>query len=827
MAVYAEYDEHNLLEKVPGTGNELKVSLENVTRLKEILADLISHRSLYDGFANAAEAAKYLDAYDYFQGPADLAVYSGARTVSKDYLWLIGAVLNVVTTFDDNPAAYWPRTQLDTPVGSGDYTTRPANGLTDPDLARKDGEDYTVTEAKLNQITSKLDHYLANGDITKPLSALDLGLDLSSFGVDLAQPQNIQTLLNGILNSKLYSNDLINTLIQFLYPMVLPQFENAFGGLANPSTLGANTGLTLTLYTLHDILANTGSASLTDNTIQDLRIYPDLLANSIDSKFAAAKTALANTFFAGLSTTTSIKTSGVTGFQYGSSYRAQYGYTEGAWSAWNSPAIFAPTLDANGKVVYDENGVPTGKLTLDWGLDNPALSATERRALFLEAAASALSGIFPLLRTIFAGVDYYGFHDRIGELHGSAAVGSYTAPLDLGPNGSNQGGIYLELNIPATNAYQSLLTPIFEVLAGEDPALNNTIPAKTVLQNSTAYSKSTAKVTKNYAGSGDGSGTYQANLGGLFGIMDAVRVNQNNSGFFKTSSGRSAYAYNAGNILAGSKNLVNSIFNPILGFVDKLGAAPVSSLLELLPNLGYAFNFGKIDELLTQDLNLKITVDADGWIRLGILHISLYGGVIQIDPDLPDGSLKTGLNFDVDTISLADALSPTHEKVREAKMTDEIIIPPMNLGEIIQGAIPPGMFSDLSGLIGFISPDLAAKLPTIDVTRLGTYGEIKLLNTPALAKDPDGKRHYVAADKADVLYALLRWIANPAALEALGVSGLGNFDTAQAIAALTELFVPYNQPAGYAENTIGYTVGDVNPAHKFKEFTDEFGSIFT
>lgn len=188
-------------------------------------------------------------------------------------------------------------------------------------------------------------------------------------------------------------------------------------------------------------------------------------------------------------------------------------------------------------------------------------------------------------------------------------------------------------------------------------------------------------------------------------------------------------------------NILLNILNPLLGFVNKLAAAPIDTLTAVLPNLAYFIDNNGIAQLL-DNLLAPVThtilpalaesgVDIDAIIEkaLGSDLGGLLGGLIGAD---------LGVN-----ISLANLSSCN-----------------------IQDALVPLINSLLPGL----GVDL--KLPAFDWATIASHGTQKTVASAARNSDGDFSTIRIVADQGETLVAVLRYVEallvnNTSALEAL------------------------------------------------------------
>jgi len=201
-----------------------------------------------------------------------------------------------------------------------DYETR---GIYPNDKLRT--EEYVVTEDKLLNTISSLDKILVSDTFANLIGQEDFDLG---------------TLATDAVKDLLFTDEMINTIVYLLYPIVVTEFEKVWADL--PLTINYS-GMNITvnyLKSLRDVLSETGFA-----------VYPDLLSGLIDgTKYPEVKAALL-----------------------------------AAGNRWDAASI------------YDfENDT----LKIDWGVN--AQEPENREAYFYQAFAEATKGLKPLLLALFA-----------------------------------------------------------------------------------------------------------------------------------------------------------------------------------------------------------------------------------------------------------------------------------------------------------------------------------------------------------------------------------------------------------------------------------------
>lgn len=253
-----------------------------------------------------------------------------------------------------------------------------------------------------------------------------------------------------------------------------------------------------------------------------------------------------------------------------------------------------------------------------------------------------------------------------------------------------------------------------------------------------------------------------------------------------------------------SQDLLPAILNPVLGLVDKLADAPVSTLLELLPKLAYAMEFDMIAEKL------------EGVALTGSLKITTLWGLI-----------------DAYTLDLGKTIS-------DALGSNNLygILSSPTLGLPFDLAALSDINVLISEVLGMVAPDAQLVLPTIDQAYLASLG--------TLEQSANGNILY-HADKPAVLLAVLRYIlpmlgdqdVMDSLLGLIGtmtgseinlgedvmdiLKGLGS-NPDGVICALTELFVPYDS---YASKEYTYKNVPVLVDEEGNPILDEEGNPIT
>ena len=351
------------------------------------------------------------------------------------YLWLRGEILDEFQEFTRDGG--WHSFETYEP-------SYPVRVPRTTDLARD--TDFEVTDENLDSVADRLNAYLASDAFT----------DLT--GIDLAEM--IGEMIDG-----LWSDAVINMIIQVVYPELLGAFEQEWYNLPDYESDDDGMFVFINKAVMRTALGdpdpgNTFWHGNANNA--GLRLYPDHLAVGLDGAgFTAAADALG-------SVTTS---------------------PSGSWDIY-------PTNAWSHSDITDADG----NLNLRWGVDDPSdvsiptWGTYSRQERFAQALSAAMGGLWPVLASLLAGQTYTGTVFHVARMHGFAvdtllhsnpAYYAGTPPMPGQNMRSNVRAprIYLDLNVfTGTHGYAELLTPIFEALMGEDAAGLALIPTMAQLE---------------------------------------------------------------------------------------------------------------------------------------------------------------------------------------------------------------------------------------------------------------------------------------------------------------------------------------------------------
>jgi len=273
-------------------------------------------------------------------------------------------------------------------------------------------KEYVVDDAKVESIISLLDFAINSPDIKDML-----GIDVKEL---------IQSAVGGI-----YSDSLINTIVQYLYPLVETEFAKVWADIPEELEIkDVDTGVSVVPKA--NVVATLNIDDIEPALTQiDFYLFPSTLADYLPEKYSSVSEKLR------LATTKSV-------------YDKETGTMT---TPWKDPAI----LDAE------------GNLDLNWGVTD--------RDSFIDAVSAALSGVEPLLLALLCNraCDNRG---NIGTGEGHAAVLKNTIKLDM-----TISAIELVLTASANPGYNNAVAPIFEAMGVSAPNGDTFTNTREVVEN--------------------------------------------------------------------------------------------------------------------------------------------------------------------------------------------------------------------------------------------------------------------------------------------------------------------------------------------------------
>lgn len=299
--------------------------------------------------------------------------------------------------------------------------------------------EYEVTDANVENIVNLLDAALKDPTVTKLLGDL---INKDADGNPTGEAFSLSALITNLLDESVFTDSLINTIVQFVYPLVLKEFAKVWAGIEPTITvnvpnvvgsLGADVKCGIELNDVEQAIADVG-----------LYIAPTTLAANLNKVYGDKYQAVEDI----LSTITQ---------------KAKYDKaTDTFRNPWENVNLFEDVIDeTTGEPVLNDDGTVKRVYKLNWGVDE----AEDKRAAFLDAAVAALSGLEPLLMALISNKhftnpdvtdgDVRGI--RVGWGSGTATVTIITVKVTIEP-------ITLTLDFAQNDGWDNALVPIFEAL---------------------------------------------------------------------------------------------------------------------------------------------------------------------------------------------------------------------------------------------------------------------------------------------------------------------------------------------------------------------------
>ena len=321
--------------------------------------------------------------------------------------------------------------------------------------------DYEVTESNVEKIIDTLEAALKDEKVAVLLGNL-LNKNPET-GEPTGEPFDIGDLVGGLVEG-IYSDALINTIIQFVYPAVSNEFIKVWATL--PKFLDMK-GMVISGEMTGDVYVNLYIDTVESATTGlNLPLFPSTLAAAINAnypgKYSDATSVLAQA-------TTKARCS------VDADNKA---IPETIVTPWNDAVLFREVLDDNGEVVFDDNGNAKQELALDWGVDE----ADDKKEAFLQAASAALYGLEPLLLAILCGKEMDRYDDYVG--YGEGTLNNFKLNDSITVNNGIIYGRSVNLSLKATanDGYNNVIAPLFELLGIKAPNGQNFNSVRDILE---------------------------------------------------------------------------------------------------------------------------------------------------------------------------------------------------------------------------------------------------------------------------------------------------------------------------------------------------------
>lgn len=756
---------------------EGEVNYANESVLKLLVPEI--NASIHDYLAEGSDYAKSL-------------IYGAVAAPAAPAAGLILIAHAANDTFDEvysdvtgsvNGAAAFSRINLEV-SGTNYYTIRYGN--TALDLARKTGENYQVTNTRVADTVTKLDNFLSSKDLTKLVNLKKEvnGVEVPYTNADGTEVSNVNELINAILRDKLYSDEMMNRLVGMIYPMVCNIVKVQLSNILfynNPHY----DPLDLESFNIKGSIGGSfgagvdgayGEMGLFFNGPKSTAKFKDLLANAGLNIYPEKLAPFVRN--QGFGTIADKLTAAANWNPPDSNKNSTYlGDFNGDWQAMDLRGINKDPIAYNPYLYTNVNG--SGYAT---GAGDPELDFVwgidGSETKFKNALTAIINSILPVAQIVLGGKSNYSTYLQ----HAGYAQ-------DIGDNGVH--------------------VKVYATIAGTD---TGNVHCRFYVAGRAG---ATIAITA----------THGENGPIIYGIRDIVAP------LFE-ALGVDTYTYDPMSLPipgtdASAVEYVNAIFNPLKRLIDQVTHSPVDKVLSILPNLVDLVRGGAIDRLLgdatlnlTVNINIEDLDDAQAfvsWIELA----SIVGMFIsKINGALP--TIRTSINIG-DKVKIGDLLDISNTS---------------DINSIIKGILAKADNDKIAPLLAIWDQALS-----INQNQLAQLGD-RVINNSARTTNYDGVgayRHYfVNADKADVLWWLLKYVgtamANPTFQQTLKgllvsdgeeeddsiintlLSAIGN-DPSAFGAAIIELF----NPVTYADATFTqWTTANAT----FSELRNQGGSSY-
>ncbi len=633
--------------------------------------------------------------------------------------------------------------QMDTPAGSGYYTTRYAMPQ---DIVREDyldEDDYVVTEAKILTVIGKLDSFITSEAFTKLLGVYretaepELDEDGNPTGKTLPAIHTLSEYIENLLLDMLFNDNMINTIIAMLFPMLTDLIGGLLLGLFDPN----ETMLDPTWLVTPEAGADGA---------MDLKVIIDSIGGVDGLTVHRGKL---HAYFNGKKGTPRLaKAFSDLGIKIYPTYFADAlaGTTNGKNGKYNS-IISALRIAGENWMYFDNTSVGgngDGEVTAE-DLENYVWGVSDYTT-FCSVIGDVFTAVLPVLQVLFTNYTYTT--PKINNLlyvHGVDAKINYTVDIEID---DLYGYGHLQLVLQGVEGYKNIWGTLFETLGISNTVANN-------------------------------NPTVQNPLSTTFG-----------------NSGASATAAQFANcmfmpLLSLVETLAAKPIDTVMGIIPNL-----------MQSVAYGFVQPLLDAVAT-NINLKASIevtDTDGaraivdwdWVDLSGL-VNAFLGLINdalvdiIDVNIP---LELGGMLDIQELLGVEDLSDINgiidhfligeEEEEEEAAADEGDAPAIDYSTISIPTINAGQWASL----GHVVTTSSIRTKNLN-NNLGS-----------------GQRYTIVADKADMLYSIVQWLLDFIAVEG-NLSGLlatfgvgelpaevdailGAVDAHDAIASLIELFLP-------------------------------------
>ena len=335
---------------------------------------------------------------------------------------------------------------------------------TEDDIARENENGiYKVTDAQVEKVIELLDAALGNEEVQNLLGQL---INKDEDGNPTGEPFKLGDLVNGLLEDVVYTDSLVNTIIQFVYPIVAKEFAKVWAGLPDSITIPqVGTGMSWPIVG-GEIKADV-KADLYLNDVETsiaavgVFLSPATLAKNLQNQYGANSGEYAK-YTQVISTLNAVTTKAV----YNKGANADSEDDDTFTNPWEDPALFKNVYDEEtGEQVFNDDGTPKQVYKLEWGIDE----AEDKRAAFVDAMCAACSGLEHLLYAILTNQYMANANDSDADPRGhKIGTGSGKAEVSIAKLNLTIDPITLVLSFSANDGWDNALVPIFEALGLEN-----------------------------------------------------------------------------------------------------------------------------------------------------------------------------------------------------------------------------------------------------------------------------------------------------------------------------------------------------------------------
>ncbi|MBQ7862326.1 MAG: hypothetical protein IJ349_09020, partial [Clostridia bacterium] len=341
-----------------------------------------------------------------------------------------------------------------------------------PDLEREESTDdiaregkYVSTDAEIENVIKDLDALLNNPQVAKLLGQL-INKDKET-GEWTGESFDLGSMLTDLIKDALFTDNMINTIVGMLYPLVVTEFIKVWANDLPPKNGDYDIDYIKDLYTIFKEAK--------------FDVYPDLLATSLKNVNA---TKYANNISILNAATANFKAANNN--QY---YTLKWSDADNKKVAdktpWDEAVLKENVLDEEGNPVLNEDGTNVTEWALDWGVDAKreeleagTITQAQFDDYFYQTFDDAVDGLKPLLLALLGNKKWSPSEvDHIADTKHKVLI---TLSVEVG----------LQLGATANQGYANLIIPIYEALgitgfktASELEALSsNSNPAADILK---------------------------------------------------------------------------------------------------------------------------------------------------------------------------------------------------------------------------------------------------------------------------------------------------------------------------------------------------------